>query len=283
MRLYTMASDRMTEYFARFLRHREAFLADVPLHVIPFDDDQQAIRDLAARYSGVSLVQPDERIDAIGTKLFEAEDYRPGVPAWRYLRKLNALIGHDEPFLFLDANTMLLCDPRRVLNFQLIDQDTIWFRSLSAYTRTINNQVASDFLEILNPNCNCGIGYNCGFFAAKGSFLDIRVASAMANRNLRHFIGVAPEQGFLAFYIGYLGKSPVFVQNVSLDVGARQDDQTPLVDSGDGYLRYADGPHQGRICLSIKQTGQDLVRAPDVIFEFMRDRDLNPDDVCQAT
>lgn len=265
MRLYTMANDRMADAFSRFLEYRSVFLPDVPLHVIPFNDELERVSALAGEHPAVTLLAPDPRIDETGKVVFQDEDYRPGIPAWRYFRKLNMFVGHDEPALFMDANAMLLADPRGLVDFSALDRQTIWFRARSASNRTIINATATDFLNMLGPKL--GQGYNCGMFVARGGFLDPDLALAVAQRRLRRFIGAAPEQGFLAIYIGLFGKTAQLFRQVNAEIGARQSTETELDDDG-RFLRYAGGRDAGKICIALKQTGQDISSEPETIRAF---------------
>ncbi len=266
MRLYTMANDRMADAFARFLEYRSVFLPDVPLHIIPFNDELERIAAIVGDHPAVTLVTPDPRIDETGQAVFEDEDYRPGIPAWRYFRKLNMFLGHDEPALFMDANAMLLADPRGLVDFNVLDRQTIWFRARSASNRTIKNTTATDFLNLLGQRL--GQGYNCGMFASRGGFLDPDNARAIARRRLRRLIGTAPEQGFLALYIGFLGKTARLFRQVNTEIGARQLPDTELSDDG-SFLRYVEGRDAGKVCIALKQTGQDITSEPEIVRTFL--------------
>ena len=47
----------------------------------------------------VVVITPLPEIDAIGQRIFQNEEYRSDIPAWRYFRKLNAFANHSSPSL----------------------------------------------------------------------------------------------------------------------------------------------------------------------------------------
>lgn len=197
-RLYTVANDRMAAHLPRFLTLKKCFLPDVPLYIIPFDDEQNEVRRIVANEENVFFVEPDDRIDTIGKTIYGNEEYRPGIPSWRYFRKLNAFSGHDSHFLFLDLNCLLLNDPRKFWDMEDLHEDEIVFGSGSVKYRTIPKQETQDFFNILSPGW--GAGFNAGLFFAKGNFLSLDAANSVASTRLRQIFGKAPEQGFLTFY-----------------------------------------------------------------------------------
>lgn len=266
LRLYTMANDRMAEYFERFLLYRDTFLPDVTLRVIPFDDKIQKIQSLIANRSDVVICDPDSSVDNIGKKIFLEEEYRPEIAAWRYFRKLNAFVGHADPFVFLDVNSILLGDPRDFLRIDQLDDQKIIFRTVSSPLRTIKLPEAQAYYNILDDGI--GAGFNCAFFSARGNFLDLDLAKAIASRRLRHVIGKSPEQGFLAIYIAYFSKTARLVSSESSELGAQQKADSKLEFDGLKYLRFVDGKDRGKVCLTLKQTGQDLKGLPELIEQF---------------
>lgn len=269
-RLYTVANDRMAAHLPRFLTLKKCFLPDVPLYIIPFDDEQNEVRRILANEENVFFVEPDERIDNIGKTIYGDEEYRPGIPSWRYFRKLNAFSGHDTHFLFLDLNCLLLNDPRKFWDMEDLQADEIVFGNGSLKYRTIPEQNTQDFFNLLNPGW--GAGFNAGLFFARGSFLDMHNALAVTGSALRSVLGKAPEQAFLTFY------GTIFLKKASL-VAARIDQLAPIRKPKDDEiyihgedLRYSHPRFDGKIILAIKNVSQELKSVEGIVKKYIDER-----------
>lgn len=108
MRFFTMANNARLSDFLRFLQFFFAFNPDKNLYVIPFDHSFEKISEIINEDERLFLVGADPDIDSIGQAIYADECYRPDVAAWRYFRKFNVFCGHDEPFFFLDVNSVVL-------------------------------------------------------------------------------------------------------------------------------------------------------------------------------
>lgn len=269
-RLYTVANDRMAAHLPRFLTLRKCFVPDVPLHIIPFDDDLDTVRRIVADEEQVFLTEPDPRIDEIGKTIYADEDYRPGIPAWRYFRKLNAFVGHDAPLMFLDLNTILLADPREFFDFDGFTRKKIVFGNRSVKFRTIPKPETQDFLNKLNPGW--GAGFNAGLMMTRGGFLSFSFASVLKKKNIRKFTGKAPEQGFLALYGAIFDKRARLMaeENASLAPLNAPDDRGVAV--VDGVLRQKTGSETGKTLLAVKHVSQQFKEIPDIFERYISER-----------
>ena len=253
--IYTMANDRMASFLESFLRSVRRVMPSVPIGVIPFDDSVQKTEQLAATY-GASLVPPDLTWDLIGKNIYGDEDYRPGVPAYRYYRKFNAFTGPFQTFCFMDVNTLVL-SPLNELGKRLDQNHDILFLMRSSPKRSIRRDVARCTMQILSPGILSG--YNAGFFLSRRNTVDpLHAATLGRNKNLRRIFGMAPEQAFFAWYAticglrhGLIGELDPSLQNVSSG-------KKFLVEkSSDGRFYFLEGPSQGRQAYFLKWTGQD--------------------------
>jgi hypothetical protein len=112
--VYCMANDGVHDWFVAFCESLRARVgaADLPLVVIPFDDRMDEIEPLRERY-GFEILDDRAlpRLDAIGERIW------PGRPGdWHSFRKLASFWGPLEDFVFLDADVVVLEDPRLFLD-----------------------------------------------------------------------------------------------------------------------------------------------------------------------
>ena len=203
MRFYTMASESRSVDFRRFCRFFFAFNPERRLYVIPFEEDCPLITEMIAQDARISLVATDPRIDDVGMRVYSDETYRENVPSWRYFRKFNAFCGHRDPFLFLDANSLVLSGWNEEWYFPKMDVQSVYFRGPSKIDRTIPVGHVSQFLSDLG--LNSASGYNMGGFISHGGVFDPAIALALAQPRLRKVLRRAPEQGFMACYMAVFG------------------------------------------------------------------------------
>lgn len=267
-RFYTMANDRMAIFFERFLEYFSVFGRGSKLHVIPFDNNIERIVEIASKRDDVVVITPLPEIDAIGQRIFQNEEYRSDIPAWRYFRKLNAFANHSSPFLFVDANSLLLTDIRAIASRLNLDGRSMYFGSKSAVARTIRDEVARHFLSTINPNIDSG--FNCGFVLSRGATMDLRVAGALSHAGLRKIIGKAPEQGFLTFYIGVCGLTHGIISDILTEFAPPHKGLRGwVVDQQDGFLRTTIKPYENRVLFGLKYTGQDYEPEPEIFRQFL--------------
>lgn len=106
--IITLGNDAVVEWLIALFESVRCRgpLRDVPLVVIPFDDEVQQLRRLAPRY-GVEVMDSDELtgLDSIGFELC------PGRPVQaKMFRKFAALWGPWEQTLFLDSDVVVVDD-----------------------------------------------------------------------------------------------------------------------------------------------------------------------------
>jgi len=247
---------------------RNCFLPDVPLYIIPFDDENNQVRKIIAREEQVCLIDADSRIDEIGKKIYNNEEYRSYIPAWRYFRKLNAFAGHKEPFMFLDLNAVLLADPRSFFDFKELDKDIIAFGTTSAKKRTIPHEYVSNFLE--NLHAGSGNGFNAALFFANAAFLDIKDLQALVNPRLRKLLGKAPEQGMLSIYCGFFSKNPTTLSNYNPSVADLSGPNNFDIANDGQNLNFMSGPFRNKSILVLKNTGQGFKELPEIVSNYIK-------------
>lgn len=269
MRAYTMANDRMADNFERFLKYFHATNPSMPLRVIPFDEKTDQIQAVIDRFPEIDLrmVAADPRADQIGKRVFGEREYRPGIPSWRYVRKLNAFIGHDAPFVFLDCNAIALYDYAHLLNeLTPLGWPTFLFGSRSAVNRTIRAETGREVLNRLNPGLRAG--YCCAFFMSHGGAIDWHVLDAICQQSLAKLIGKSPEQGILAFYIAIKGNSHRMLAELDPRFGVIRPEPLKL-DPENKVLRVSSGKRADTIKVSLSFTGQDYHEEQEAIKAFL--------------
>lgn len=171
------------------------------MKLIPFDSDIEMTVELSDAY-GAALVTPDPKWDEIGQALYGTEEYRPGIPAWRYFRKLNVFDGSSEPLLFVDSNVVLLNDLspawRALEHFDLV---------FGGRAKPNRNFVpwASYLLNMLDPNVKDG--FNACLWITRGDlFNQLDLAALSKYSAVRAMFGDAPEQSFMQLAALFLKK-----------------------------------------------------------------------------
>src|SRR6185503_12282941 len=102
--VFFLASDSVAELAFAFLNSFRTFNADVPLCLIPFDDDIAGLRALSSQYQFVMYEDREllRRCDSIGESLHRR---RVG-----HYRKLAAWHGPFDEFIYIDVDTVVLAD-----------------------------------------------------------------------------------------------------------------------------------------------------------------------------
>lgn len=230
MRLYTMANDARIADVERFVEYARVFVPGAPLYVIPFDDEMANVRAALDRHPDARVVQPNPKLDVAAQRLFLSRPYRPGVPAWRYVRKLNAFLGHNEKFVFLDANTVPLVNLVPIVQRIHMAKNRVLFRGPSVPRRTLRTEEVSALFKQFDPGLEHG--FNCGAFVSQGGTVRMNLVDAICNRRWRMQIGQAPEQGLLAVYMALFCINPALLSSVAPDYDFSAGDGD-AIDGGD--------------------------------------------------
>ena len=253
----TLANDRMSPFLEAFLPSVRAHMPDLPVRIIPFDDNIEKTKALAKSHRA-QIVEPDQRWDELGAKLFGDEDYRRGVPAWRYLRKLNAFQTDLDRFLFLDVHCLVLNDLRPLWAACMSDAQDIVFAIRSRLDRTISKPDVRSVLEILSPRL--GGAFNaCCFMSRRGTIEPETALAIGRNKNLRLLFGRAPEQAFMAWYIAVTGLNAFSMAEISRSLRRIIGGARFSIEKTDGGLhRFAEGPWKNNPIYLLKWGGQDV-------------------------
>lgn len=266
MRFFTMVNDARLTDFLRFLKFFFAFNPDRNLYIIPFDENFEKISTIINGDERMILVHADPSIDAIGQAVYGNESYRPDVPAWRYFRKFNVFCDHDEPFFFLDVNSVVLSSWENEWYFSDIDRNSVYFRGPSAVRRTLPKDHFS--LSLNELGLKSSSGYNMGGFISHGGVFDTRLALALARPELRRVFGRAPEQAFMALYLGVFGIDNGLMTSIAPSIQFRYDGG-PLVYK-DGKTMVGASPEH--IILATKYVGVEYTPHPKEMDEILAQR-----------
>lgn len=265
---YTAADDSRLQQLQRFAEYYRAFNPHGAIKLIPFSDKTKAVRKECEKW-GIDVVNPSPIIDECGKTIFKDKEYRPGVMAWRYMRKLNCFIDSKTNFVFTDINNLPLCN-LDIFN-KIIDQSgkDVLFSGISAPKRTIRakNRHVYDLLSK-----NIGSGYNCSLIASKHNKIVERDFEFLSNPKLIKLFAKAPEQGYLALMLTLSSISHdilrPYVKKMNLVVG-RSTNLKPQQLRIEGNAIYN---AKGGIVVSYKTTGEQLSDLPNEINEAVQEQ-----------
>ena len=104
--VYFSANDAVYDWAIAFLNSYRRFNPDLPIYLIPFDEDCDRLLDVQSEYDFEIYTDPSfERLETIG-EAFEL-GHAPGVgPYW--FRRYAAFCGPLDEFLYLDARQIVL-------------------------------------------------------------------------------------------------------------------------------------------------------------------------------
>ena len=255
MRFYTCGNDRMIDFLRITLAAARRALPNAEFRIIPFDDNLELTRGLAARV-GATIVEPDPYWDELGMFLFKDTDYRPGVPAYRYFRKFNAFNGDPDSFVFCDANMAILADLSPLFEAFEKGSSSIVF-SRYAVPRQFKPHVLPK-IQLLNPHMRDG--YSCSGFIARGNALPRRDVDVFFRNPLwGKWLGQAPEQGFISLYSAIYGIAwetygELLGYGPEDTVGASRKRER----GADGFYYFSKGDLAGKLSYFCKWTHQSL-------------------------
>ena len=259
---YTAADDSRIAQFQLFSLFFRAFNPTGDLKVIPFGDKTTLIEQECKTW-GFELTKPSSIIDECGKSIFGNKEYRPGLMAWRYMRKLNCFIDSNQPFIFLDANNLVLCDTSIFKNILLTSHKDVLFSGISAPKRTINLKM-KEFYEVLDESI--GSGYNCSIILSKNNVIQERDFELLSNPNMAKFFKKAPEQGYIALLLslstikhGIIPKNNDD-QNHGFIIGRSKQKTLDniIIDFKNLEIRNP----KGKLILTFKSTGAELTDIP---------------------
>ena len=265
---YTAADDSRLQQLQRFAEFYRAFNPSGAIKLIPFSDNINAVRKECEKW-GIDVINPSPIIDECGKKIFKDKEYRPGVMAWRYMRKLNCFIDSTTNFVFTDINNVPLCNLD--IFSKIIDQSgkDVLFSGISAPKRTIRakNRHIYDLL-----NKNIGPGYNCSLIASKKNIIKERDFEFLSNPKLIKLFAKAPEQGYLALMLTLSSIShdilKSYIKKMNLVIGR----STTLKPQQLRMQKNAIYNAKGGILVSYKTTGEQLSDLPSEITEAVQEQ-----------
>lgn len=264
MNVYTMANDRMKTSFERFCRFLRGFNPGAILKVIPFDEDVREIEKIA-RLFGAELVYPEPGLDEVARDVFGGDEYRPGIPSWRYARKLNAFFGHGDPFIFLDCNQVVVHDLQPLLAAVSTARVDMAFAARSMRLRSVPLVLLHRFYDFVSPGL--GIGYNTALFVSYGGAVRLDLMRGIFSARTRRLIGKAPEQGMLAYYLAISGNSHALLADIKPDCAAMVAAKAPVEVRGDELI-----VGRRNVVYCIKYTGQEFKTAPEMATRLLATR-----------
>jgi hypothetical protein len=189
--LYTVSGDTRLLPFACLLESNRA-IDNLSVNVIPFDENATLTRELAKIY-GARLVTPDPKWDNLGKAIYGTEEYRPGVPSWRYFRKFNVFDNTRRQAIFADSNIVLLNSVKN--SFDALQTHDLVFGDRSRKGRNFPPW-ATQLLNVLDPNVQDG--FNASFWISRCDlFRSLKIETFMRRPKIRVMLGKAPEQSFM--------------------------------------------------------------------------------------
>ncbi|MES9509796.1 hypothetical protein ABWJ92_25815 [Streptomyces sp. NPDC000609] len=188
--VYFVANDRVLELATVFLNSFRSNNPDIPLRLIPFDDDHQRIAALAERY-GFDIWADDELLARCDEISLSFHDRPKG-----HFRKLAAWEGEFDEFLYIDSDTAVL----QSIDFVFDQLDGYGF--LTA-TSNLPGRAWKDSIEesgILTPE-QYGYRANTGFVASRKGVLTFPgvTAALPAARAVAPHMKLGYEQPFLNY------------------------------------------------------------------------------------
>jgi hypothetical protein len=198
--VYCLANDGVLDWFVAFCEslREHASAEDLPLVVIPFDYRTRELSRLQARYGFEMFADATlPRLDAIGEHV-----RRNGEQAARAFRKFAAFWGPLDDFVFLDADIVVLEDPRRFLDAYVERKADV---QLMFFDWDIEMVYVGELRERMEAQGSRG--FNTGGFASSRGRVTMAEIEQLAEQAapLRECFAVTAEQPFLNFCVDTLG------------------------------------------------------------------------------
>jgi len=267
---YTAADDSRIAQFQRFSLFYRAFNPKGNLKVIPFGECTTLIEQ-ECKIWGFEITKPSPIIDQCGKSIFGSKEYRPGLMAWRYMRKLNCFVDSNQPFIFLDVNNLILCNTDIFKNILLTSHKDVLFSGVSAPKRTINRKM-KEFYEALDENIGCG--YNCSIILSKDNIIQERDFEFLSNPNMTRFFKKAPEQGYIALLLSLSTiKHGIIRENNNKNFGyiVGRSKQKTLENISIDFKNLEIRNPKGKLVLTYKSTGSELTDIPRQVQQLVND------------
>lgn len=217
--------------------------------VIPFDNNTKITKRIC-NYYGAHLINPNPLWDRLGMAIYGNSEYRPGVFAWRYFRKLNAISDAETPFAFIDANTLIIGPLKDLLTG--LSKSDILFGARSVKGR--NFTPAATF--VLNEICpEIANGFNGAFWITSPEVFELSMFRRMANYpDLRAMLTRSPEQSILSLAIVLQKRKAMLISDAvpwaSPQIPATKAIADDIKIAHDGKIMY-----KGKCAYSIKWPG----------------------------
>ncbi len=256
--IYTLCNDRMMPFARSFYKSLLAHCPHIKLVVIPFDENISELQQFCLE-KNVTLIDPSPVWDEIGQRIYGDFEYRPGIPAWRYYRKLNAFnVDLFDQFTFHDVNSLILGNPQGYVQKFIDSGKDICFMARSAKGRTLRHESFQAIANVLNPSIRTG--FSAGFMISKKNIISSDVALAISkNPRIRKLFGKSPEQAFISWYVALTGVNCGMFHELSSNFQKGfWIDKFKIVKSGNSF-EYSEGPSKGGKIFCVKAVGQDVI------------------------
>jgi hypothetical protein len=196
--IYTLANDGVYHWLVAFLESCRIHEPDMPVIVIPFDDQMERVNALRDRYQFEVMEGESLRtLDRVGARYF------PDDKKWPHaFRKFAAFWGPFERFVFVDADVVLLgpldefFDRAEASDVQFVcgdlDLDQVYARG------TLREQLVATGLTT---------GFNTGFFMSSRNTLTLDQVRRLGEEGLAIRDGLLPigEQPFINWCVAVSG------------------------------------------------------------------------------
>ena len=203
--VYTLVNETMVSSLEGFLISVQRFNKDLPIYVIPFDNESDNIRSICEKYGAVFWDEYVTEFEAIGQSIFGDTVHRGDVKKKNYFRKLSVFAGPIQNFLYLDVSVRVLSELSKVFEIYDTTSQDILFHSRSLPVRNFSSSALIEVLKYVNPDIDSG--FAAGLFVSRSNLLNLEAFQLLSNpkERLTHVLASAPEQGFLNYVAGLYG------------------------------------------------------------------------------
>jgi hypothetical protein len=262
----TLANDSVVEWLIALCESVRVHEPGRPLTVIPFDDEHlDRTREVAAQYGASLYDDPTlHEMDELGRRYWPGQEMAPHT-----MRKLCAFWGPYHPFLFLDADIVLLCSLEPYFAaFRDRPEDFMYFS-----TDVANVYRQGEVRDRMVHEYATG-GFNSGAFMGRRGTLSPEGVweRADAAQPVRHGFVDNLEQSFINFCVDTTPVSKIHANEVVTDLVVAGS-LMRLVRDGDGFVladRRVSG--SGRRVSMIHWAGYGLAASMPYARTFLRYR-----------
>ncbi|MEM7526147.1 MAG: hypothetical protein AAF416_00530 [Pseudomonadota bacterium] len=272
--VYVLADDKIACWVAALLSSLRRFNPDLPVILVPHEDEHPGLLEVAAAFSQVYVLSRDfERFDRIGRQILRGR----GIARAPRYRKLAVFNGPFENFLFIDADCVVLSSLDAL--FEAHDRYDLVFNNFAAPGRNFAEESLGDLMSSVSGDPRAAAGYNSAFFGARRGVVPEGMFARLGRSadRLRGLLGTATDQALISYCACTLGLSTTRYEDAV--EGWCSDFRVPQqLALRDG--RFVRGNEQGAASLSVLHWGGDKNQSPmpgrEILEAFYPFEDFDP-------